>query len=187
MSDYSRLRRVIAPIISTEIDSESDAGMRCRKIIYIYKCGLIDPPGIERCAVHLDTTKWACQHPTRVLQYLSVDCTGVNNPCENHTHRPQPAQDVKRADFKSYFDYLAAKWQVPGHCRQVCYTNSSCGKIHFHALDCRRKTARPRRDQSCCGKREWILDNADEKCKHPECLSKRARQTWWSKITNSFR
>jgi hypothetical protein len=30
------------------------------------------------------------------------------------------------------------------------------------------------------------LDTADEKCKHPECLSDKAPESWWSKITDGF-
>lgn len=103
-----------------------------------------------------------------------IACAGdnISSNDNNHAHGPKLAMDdVKRKDFMSYFDYITAKWQVAHHCRQVFYSNSACGRKHFHALDCQRKRKRPRRDQTCCGKREWILDTADEKCKHPECLS----------------
>lgn len=178
--------------MSKTIEPNTD---RCRKVIYVYKCGIIKTHEIDRCTAHLDLTKWPCQQPKRVIQYLSTNCTGGtvdmrNHDADtNHRHRPpQSVQGVERADFESYFDYLAAKWQVAGHCRQVCYRNSACGQIHFYALDCRRKRARPRRDQSCCGKREWVLDRADEKCKHPECVrsKKNMPHTWRLKFTNVF-
>lgn len=179
------------PIISQIIskDADNDIVPRCRKTVQVYRCGFIEPPTVERCVSHLDVTKWPCQHPVRVIQYLCVNCGGENisSKDDNHNHNPELAlKDVRRKDFKTYFDYIAAKWQVPHHCRQVCYLNSACGRIHFHALDCQRKRMRPRRDQSCCGKREWILDTADEKCRHPDCMAEKTLESWWSKITDSF-
>lgn len=179
------------PIISQIIskDGDNDSMFRCRKTIQVYKCGRIEPPIIERCVDHLDIIKWPCQHPVRVIQYLCIDCAGHDTSSNNdhHSHSPKLAmENVKRKDFKSYFDYIEARWQVAHYCRQVCYLNSACGRIHFHALDCQRKRKRPRRDHSCCGKREWILDKADEKCKHPECLVDKASESWWSKITDGL-
>lgn len=177
------------PIISQIIsrDADNDVRPRCRKTIQVYRCGLIEPPIIERCVSHLDVTKWPCQHPILVIQYLCIDCAGENISRNDsiHNHNPVLAmENVERKAFKSYFDYIAAKWRLAHHCRQVCYLNTACGRIHFHALECQRKRERPRRDQSCCGKREWIIDTADEKCKHPECLSDKCSESWWSKITD---
>lgn len=179
------------PIISQIIskDANNDAKPRCQKTIQVYRCGFIEPPIIGRCVAHLDVTKWPCKHPVRVIQYLCIDCAGdnISSNDDNHSHNPKLAKEVvKRKDYKTYFDYIAAKWQLAHHCRQVCYLNSACGRIQFYALDCQRKRKRPRRDQSCCGKREWILETAYEKCKHPECLSNKASESWWSKITDGF-
>lgn len=138
--------------------------------------------------MHLDVTMWLCQHPLRMIWYLPVDCAGKSSiapDSHEHTHRPRLAREVARKSFTSYFDYRASNWQVKDRCRQVCYTNGTCDRIHFRALDCQRKRTRPRIDQSCCGIREWVLEMANEKCEHPECVVKKTTDRWWSEDRSS--
>jgi len=52
-----------------------DTPPKCRKIINVYKCGLIDPaPAMERCVPHLDINKWPCPYPIREIVYLNTNC-----------------------------------------------------------------------------------------------------------------
>lgn len=108
-------------IISQKNDNDSKS--RCLKIIQVYKCGRIETPTIARCVAHLDVTKWHCQYPVRVIHFLYIHCAweNISSNNNNHIHSPKLAMEyIQCKDFKLYFDYFEARWQVAQHCRQVC-------------------------------------------------------------------